>query len=301
MFWSSWTWAADGGQLTIKRTPLSPKLSKVGNEYVVDFQDGREARMYQQIGKVARTHLPLRQTENTCDYNQVLSSCRFEFDIASVELSLRWTKHPNAAKIGEIVVLKNGQGEDLSISDEFNFYFWYHTQTFGEYKSLFKPDRIVCDQTNWAQSIPVKNAHLTIDSWASESMAVTNETNVNENQTLSVVFDVVLKKIDNQTFEFESFGQAKQSLGNLPPHFSFQVATLHIMDKNKQPCMVSFESSIAEVQRLIGDAEFKKTDPTTRLPLNNGTQYKYSNFKFSFETLLNSLRGSDGRKPGEVE
>ncbi|MNK98791.1 hypothetical protein D3C87_1191640 [compost metagenome] len=291
--------AADGGSMPVnppaKPTPL---LVKVGDDYFIDFKDGRVAAITQTIGKAVRTFVGLRQIENTCDYNQVLSNCRLQVDLATRTLKVEWAKHPDPSKIGQVVTnyYQNSDGTrvgETKLIDENGFVTWYETLTDKTYAGKFQPDQLICDNFAWAKDIPVLNARMKIDAWATEAMFETNETKMNENQSVSAAYDVILKKTNATTFDFEKIGPS-QGFGTLPPYFATQVASLTFIDKNKKQCQVSFEASIENVIKELSKSEFKALDPSTRTGLRTGTPLTNS-------ILIFYLRNISGTNPSEFE
>jgi hypothetical protein len=291
--------AADGGSMPVNPPPKpKPQLVKVGDDYFLDTKDGRVAALTQTIGKVVRTYVGLRQIENTCDYEQILANCRLQVDLATRTLKMEWAQHPDASKIGSLVTTfyKNTDGTRIGenkLIDENGFVTWYETLGDTTYSNKFKPDQLICDNFDWAKDIPVLNARMKIDAWATEAMFETNETKMNENQSVSVAYDVLLKKTDATTFDFEKIGPSKM-FGNLPPYFATQVATLTFVDKNKKQCQVSFEASIEDILKQLTSSEFKTLDPATRKGLRSSAPVQNTVIMFSLRTIL-------GPNPPEFE
>lgn len=291
--------AADGGSVPIAPAEKpKPQLVKVGDNYFLDIKDGRVAAITQTIGKTVRTFVGLRQIENTCDYDQILSNCRLQVDLATRTFKVEWVKHPDAGKIGQVVTTyyPNSDGTRVGESkliDESGFVTWYETLTDTTYSGKFKPDQLICDNFAWAKDIPVLNARMKIDAWATEAMFETNETRMNENQSVSAAYDVILKKTNATTFDFEKVGPSL-GFGNLPPYFATQVASLTFSDKNKKQCQVSFEASIEDVIKELSKPDFKVLDPSTRSGLRTGTPIKGSIIMFY-------LRSTLGPHPPEFE
>jgi hypothetical protein len=264
-----YSYAADGGSVSVETPAASHKavLIKSGKETYLDFQDGRVAGFFQEIGKVIRLKLPLRQIENTCDFQQILSNCYLELDLAPRHVSVEWVRHSEPSKIGQIITRKKTQNDVVSqdeVVDNTNAFAWFTVQKEPKYAALFKTDRLVCDSFAWAKNIPLISSRMNIESWTTELMLENRETKANENQSDGGVFNMVLKKIDDHTFELEKFGRTKSIVPALPPHISPQVTSLNFIDKNKQQCQVSFETSFEELTKTISSPEFNKTDRATR-------------------------------------
>jgi hypothetical protein len=285
------SFAADGGSMPVNPPPKpKPQLVKVGDDYFLDLKDGRVAAITQTIGKVVRTYVGLRQIENTCDYEQILANCRLQIDLATRTFKIEWAQHPDASKIGTVVTsyYKNADGTRVGenkLMDENSFVTWYETLTDTTYAEKFKPDQLICDNFDWAKDIPVLNARMKIDAWATESMFETNETKMNENQSVAVAYDVILKKTNATTFDFEKIGPSKM-FGNLPPYFATQVASLTFVDKNKKQCQVSFEASIEDILKNLRAEEFKNLDPSTRKGLRSGAPLQNTGITFSLRNIL---------------
>lgn len=281
--------AADGNGLSVAPQKKPAQLVKVGADTFVDFQDGRVAGFFQAIGKPTRTSVGLNQTENTCDYQQIMSTCRMEIDFAALQTSVRWVKHPNPEKIGQIVNWlnrsQNNEAKKEPISQEFSFYFWYNTALDSTYQSKFAADRLICDNLDWARDISMTNARIKIESWSTEAMRSTAETKVNENQSISNVYNVVLNKLDANTLQFESFGPAK-SQGIIPPHIAEQVTSIAFRKQNGESCQVSFTSSLEKIVKVIGDPNFKQIDTTTLSALRDTSQIKIGNFTYLIRSVL---------------
>ena len=275
LMWSVVGFAADGGSLPVQQKPQEPEkpsLVKNGGDYFIDFKDGRVAGFFQQIGKPSRTYLKLRQIENTCDFGQVLAQCRFHMDITSRDLALRWVKHPEAAKIGEVVIaltdFSDGPKEE-PIEQKADLFTWYTSRRENIYQTRMRRDRIVCDRLDWAKDLKQVDGKYIVHSWSSEAMTETTETGISENQTNSTVFDVRLNKLDETSFEVTGFGREGSAFSTGTPFLSNQVSTLNFLDKNNNSCMVSFESSVEELLKVFRSEKFAVTDPATRQSIKN--------------------------------
>lgn len=276
----------------MKSIPIMPgveplaKMSVRSGQLFLNFYDGREASLFQEIGVIKRVKLGMRQIENTCDHDQALSNCYLEADLGSKKISLQWTKNPDSQKLGKSVVLKSSYSSmPNEVLEEERNIFWYDQFSDPSYRSLLKPDRFVCDNMEWAKNIAENDSRIRIESWGGEFMLQTPETKVNENQTISGVFNVVLKKIGQNALEFEKFGAAKGGIG-LPPYISTQVANLTFKDKSGQQCQVAFEASIEQVVQEIGQEDFRKIDPSTKKPVLNPRVLLNTSMHYYMQKLL---------------
>jgi hypothetical protein len=293
--------AVDGGAVPVPQVPGAnqpaakpkPKLMQKDSQYFVDFQDGRIARFTQAIGHVQGVDLGMNQIENTCDTAQILSSCTLKMDMAAMALYLMWVKHPNPAKIGQILKIKpNGATEPRVLADEGRIMMWFDTISKKGWASFFKPDQIVCDNLNWIQSIPQQNDSLKIQSWSGEIMNGNIETGVDENQAFSNAFDVVLKKVNDKTLQFVSVGPTKAIPGFGAPYISSQVSALTFLDKDQKQCQLAFQFNIQKFLKAFGDAEFKKIDPATERPLTNPSSLSLSQITYEVRNLMTPYSGT---------
>ncbi len=291
--WSWAGWAADGGSMPVnQQTPKkAPQIISKPEGYFLDFGDGRVAGMFQEIGKVERTFIGLRQIENTCDYEQVLTTCKYELDIAVQDLSVRWVYHPDQNKIGSIVTTSQNIGnspKDTPIEQKRGILTWYDAKRENFYSNRLKKDRLVCAKMDWAKNLTLINGHYIINSWANESMLGNSITGMNENQSVGVVFDVQLKKVNEKTFEVAAVGREGGVFDTPNPFLASQVATLNFLDKDNRSCMVSFEASVDAAISVFRKEGFDVVDPQTRGPLRRGSSIKNSLLGFYITQLLNN-------------
>jgi hypothetical protein len=267
-------------------TPVLAKLIHSGNEMLIDFQDGRVAGLSQAHGQIFHSSLDMKQIENTCLPAQVMAQCEFQLDITSYSEYLKWRQHPVPAKIGQIVQGTynfNTNQKPIPFKVEQAFAFWFDTFIIPEWKSSFRADRIVCNNLEWTQQLPMKNNNYIIASWTGEAMGFTPETEANENQAVSGAFDVELKKVDADTLEFVKMGPSRAGL--IPPYTSDQVVSLTFMNGNQRQCQVTFEMSIKKLLGVISDPKFHVIDPASEAPITNPKRLEV----FGFDSNLKNL------------
>jgi hypothetical protein len=242
-------------------------LVDVGGSQYLDFQDGRKALLTHALAKVVRVPIHLRQIENTCDPGQVLARCDLNLDFAMQHQYLRWTTHPDAAKIGKVVQAKyKGDSNLITLEDEFQSYFWFNTLTNPQWAGRFQPDMLSCDNYLWTAQMPKSGENLLIQSWTSEIMLPNPETGVNENQTFSGSFNVELA-VTPAGLRIAKLGPSHQVEGS-PPYVSAQVSNLTFEGPAHQQCQISFEADIQDLRKIFLDPTVRVADPTTEVPLN---------------------------------
>ena len=58
LLWSFAGWTADGGAMNVEKKqtePAKPSVVKSGNDYFIDFKDGRIAGFFQEVGKTSQS------------------------------------------------------------------------------------------------------------------------------------------------------------------------------------------------------------------------------------------------------
>ncbi|MEN0059960.1 MAG: hypothetical protein AAGB31_14060 [Bdellovibrio sp.] len=243
--------AEDGGSLSIEEK-APPKITSTQQGYIIDYGDGRIASLFDAIGPVTTTTLPLRQIENTCDAKQVLANCKWEISFAPTRRTLEWVQHPDKSRVGQVVLFyqNSDSTQRVPFSDE-SFIFW----TIAHHENIFqqqfnsKPDRIICDNLDW---VPGKSNKLIIDSIDSEAMQQNEETGANENQGAGVAKNITLQVQNGTTLIFE-----KVESTTFPPPLG-QIITFSYRDSANQICQATFEASTAKATNDLRAAQSNK-------------------------------------------
>lgn len=283
---SAQAWAGDGGALGVSSnsdasapTPPAIEFRQEGDHYVLDLKDGREATLFQAAGAPQALNIGLQQTENTCDYQQVPSSCTLQMQFAAYSLYFKWSKHPDPKKIGKIVIAHSGDNFSPEVNgkleDDQQTLMWYTALKQPEWKGYFKSDRLVCNNLDWTKLIPKNNSRLVIQSWTSEINTQNKENNtVNENETFEGVFNAELVQIDGKTLQFDKFGADSSVAPTFAPYIGLQTSTANFLSTDGRVCQVSFQ---VDDQNLTAAASnIGKVNYATEKPLTVNTIYNTS-------------------------
>lgn len=251
-----------------KTYPAQATLETIQGVKVLKFKDGREATFVQQTAKPTETRMEMKQIENTCQEKAIMASCRLTLNISPLEYSIRWSKHPDRTKIGQIVVVKRFYGDQPEASEtqvlsSDEFLFWYNSQLLRNTPIIFPNDRIVCSSLDWTSDMRTENGLKIVDSWAGEIMQENRETGVNENRTANAMFGAKFKVLNKNTIILVGFDSSTER-ASIPPYISLQVMNFSYINTEGKTCQAAFAIDGSELIKVIGAEDFKKTDVTTR-------------------------------------
>ncbi|MGZ3768805.1 MAG: hypothetical protein ACXVCP_04870 [Bdellovibrio sp.] len=290
LFGASFGFAGDGQSVPIPSQEV--RFFKDATGYHIATSDGLlEMTIYEYFRPAKYIKINLKQIENTCNPHQDLSTCEFNVGIAPFHYLMIWTKHVDPNKIGTLV-------EDGKLSQNF---FYYNTLEVPALKELFTPDHLACNSYAWMAGMK-KNSmgSFVVDSWSSELMFQNLESGVNENQTFSNGFEVLLKPLQRD-FEVESVRSDYSPLGALiPPYLSSQVSNINFLNNNNEACQVSFESSVSNDRSASDGSYFTEIDMKNIRPTTELFPALYQDLKgkirSSIQNLKNTLSVQGGSK-----
>lgn len=170
-------------------------VEKKGDPYQLRFSDGRVATLMINRKPIIRLPMGFQVFDNTCS-DAVNNTGRYLLGLKIDQFAVRWTKHPDRAKLGKDVIAKShaASGGSFGINDI--------SVLTGADKAL-KPrlaggipqDELEGDDFVWLPGAP-KTApdSVFLVRWDTEAMRPNPETGLLENRTVSVLQRVSLKK-----------------------------------------------------------------------------------------------------------
>lgn len=273
---SNYSYAGDSQTVPVPGNPY--RFYKDAGGYHLDFNNGRAVTLYQYSRNPLELTLGLKQTENTCDLNQMMAQCKLKLDFAPIHYMLVWTSHPDKSKIGTLA--------DRKISSQTSY---YSTRLEPIYKNLFRADRLNCTNYDWTQELN-KNADgsFIVDSWSSESMTANEETKINENQSTSTGFDILLKQIENNELQVAGIkADSANPLFGFAPYISAQTTALHFKStKSQQICQITFESNLGNAASVIASPYFTEVNLQEITPVMELTGSMYLQTKFLIQNFI---------------
>lgn len=229
------------------------------------FSDGREAQVFSKISSAVSAPILMDMTENTCLPMPELTSCTMIFNLHQRQLSIRWTRNPDATKLGELVKFKFS-GEANILLEEAQL-----TPAQNGEKDLF-----VCDDNRWITGGKIKtdiSRTNLILSWGAENNLQNSETEVNENMTSGGAFNLLLTGRMGRYYHFKS-DQYITAFSANPLPLAGGINTLVLRNPNSQEiCQAQFSSNFAGALKAIGRAgQELSSQKAIAIPLNKSMQ-----------------------------
>lgn len=263
------------------------------NLTIFKVDENREAALYESFSKPINLNVKLELAENLCQPEYVKPICNYNMDIAFDHIAMRWIKHPDATKIGQIVKGKNTAGS-VFFEIELQESYGQVDQFIGRKNdNRFKNDEILCDQYDWLDS-EIKNNALSkvrLASWNAESMSLNQETGINENRTGAT--------FENSDWLFENGRLKLKNISRIVSENSFlkvlvlgQSSTVQYVNKQNQNCQFSLSHSIQSAIAGINVDQNYKKDPRFVIYKNiNSQSYQYlkNNYNHYFSAPAGSM------------
>lgn len=240
-------------------TQLDDKIAKVvvdkKGDVTIVFRDGREAQVFYGLTGALDGQIPLMQLENSCGYELKPANCKVLARYENYRVQLQWTKNPNAKKLGQVVEkYYPDQPNDVSKIQEdiFTSPITYQKTFLEPRKGQFRYE-LSCDQTQWIENARTSDKLSLFSSVSNEIMFTNDETDVDENQSLSEIFNAQFKLNERNNYELMTYAYSHSSFGSADPFLSNQVIHF-VYEKDKKSCHVSFAANagelIAQVRKL---------------------------------------------------
>jgi hypothetical protein len=239
------------------------------------FDENREAMVYSSFSDPLQFNLPIQITENLCEKKTTLQKCSLNVSFSQDHIVLRWTKHPDANRVGEIVksVFKPSEGDEITNTIEGVFGSSFYTQYLNSDNQdarQFK-DNLTCDNFDWLSDNFNENK-LLVQSMNSESMNKNVHTDINENITNLSINDVTLLKNEN-TLQFQNVGKILSTNFLFLLYPAGDISTWHKLNKNGESCQISFSHSIRSAAVGIDLDQNYKKNPNFKPIQKNSIQY----------------------------
>ena len=296
--WAQSSIISPTGPVTFTYTPGQPAVLKI--------DDNHEATVFISHSEPLDLDINLDIAENLCDPNYRKPTCVYSAAISFDRIILLWSKHSDSAKIGQKMKYKNKtvdntEGGFSEVEERFN------TSSLDPYvnrkpDARFKPEKLTCDQYEWlgGQFANTANANkklpdLRFKILSSEKMDINDETGVNENRTLMMAENVLLRSI-GETYQLTSVGRVIKAGSYIKNQsnffFSGQLTTLQIMGPNpKQLCQVSLSYNIFQAAKGRDQDENYNEKPNFKI-FYDYTLPKFLSFKKTLQPLLKLSEGT---------
>lgn len=222
-----------------KPSAFAKLVMREGAAYYV-FADGREAAIFIATTPILSGQVGLKQIENTCLPQQKLAHCQLRFEMIPHEITMRWTKHPQKDKIGQILKIL-GEEQKQNRSPLFRY------GQSPELQSVFQKDVITCDKFDWLDEIPATNGVTELENWTTEYMLPNSETGANENQGLSSQLGMKFQKIAVASAQVASYGRHLGPHLTIPAYVLGQVANVGYLSKSGEACQLAFALDYSEL------------------------------------------------------
>lgn len=216
------------------------------------FSDGREMTLVSRdVGPVLMP-IPFGVSSSTCSMAiKPKTVCKLGLPLKITQLQVRWTKHSDAAKIGQVVkyyTSAEAQFEDLAST--------YQQLHFPEANKSMPPTQMYCDDFTWLSGTKEAPAKIVMDSLNSEFMIENPETGQSENRTLSTIYSPLFEKKNAQVIEMKATGEWVLTTEELP-EFALVSADVHhvVLDKdlNGNACQISLKPDLSSVMKKYDD------------------------------------------------
>lgn len=236
-----------------------PKEVKIlGQPYELHWSDGREATLFRGkvVPYVGTNHIIMY--ENECSRTVKAVRCSYAAQNVMTLFELRWSKHPDASKIGKVVKMVTPDNT-FPLDSGYVFVGLAHKVNGHPWSSLMGPEVLTCQHWNWIDQWQGKTPeHLKFHKVSSEFMSVNGETGQNENQTINVVYNL---KFDRQTDGSYNFKEYSDYLSH--PSFvggAFVAGDIFRTDVDlgdKQSCMSAFKVDFSDNASAAAEAEVR--------------------------------------------
>lgn len=226
-----------------------PQVVVTEEGYTVLFADAnRTALVYESNTDRYEFKLKVDLTENLCQEEYIKPKCNYYFDLTNDYLAFRWVKHPDTAKLGQVVKMKFPNSGDKEFTEKKSATIYSFNDRFAGRKQdlRFKPDRLVCDHYEWLGADVKKSEKVLFQSWSAESMDTNTETDVNENMT-TAVFEGLEWKLQSNALVLQNIARMQVLQNFSKPDLLIpvgQISTIQYQKSENESCQFSFSHSI---------------------------------------------------------
>jgi hypothetical protein len=274
------------------QTNLDKKLVKAivneKGEVVFVFHDGREAQVFYGLSGSLNGQIQLQQLENSCEYDLKPANCVVDGFFQNYKIQLQWTKHSNPKKVGQVVEILSGNNsasepervEQNVLMTDLTFH-----KTFQDKPKNFPPYKISCDQTQWMEKAQISEKNVLFSSISSEFMFGNRETDVDENQTLSEIYNAQFDLISTNTYELKKHQYSSALISQVDPFIGNQVVHFVYPEKAKI-CHVAFSANSSELANRFNEMADSSTEIIDKKILKKMGNYMNSDIYFFLQDLL---------------
>ncbi len=294
--WAQSTIVSSKGPVTLTYAPGQPAVLKI--------DDDHEATVFVSYSEPLDLDINLDITENLCDPNYRKPTCVYSAGFCSDRIVLLWSKHSDPTKLGQKIKYKtadNTEGGFSEVEERLD------TSSLDPYvnrkpDARFKPEKLTCDQYEWlggqfanTASANKKLPDLRFKILSSERMDINDETGVNENRTLMMAENVLLRPI-GESYQLTSVGRLIRAGSYIrnPSNFFFsgQLTTFQVMGPNpKQLCQVSLSYNILQAVKGRNPDENYNKKPNFKI-FYDYTNPKFLGFTKSLQPILKPYAGA---------
>lgn len=257
------------------------------NVSILAVDENRSAVLYESFTEPFKLKAKFDVIENLCVNEYTKPNCYYNVDISKDNMVLRWIKHSDPTKIGQVVKKKSVGNSDKEFSDILNPVFYGYIDKFmGRDDKRFNADLISCDQFDWLGDTKT-STNWQLGTWSSETMSQNSETNINENMT-STTYENLAWLFDQDGLHLKNLSKITSiSIFNKPfPTIpAGQISTLRVLNKSNEYCQISLSHSLGSAVAGIDLDSHYKSNPRFRLYLKPKSM-PYQQFKSTITYLL---------------
>ncbi|MEK6773810.1 MAG: hypothetical protein AABY64_07710 [Bdellovibrionota bacterium] len=203
------------------------------------WKDGREAISVKRRTPPVTAKVPFVIHENSCT-EITTSNCYLQTSFQAYELRMKWAKHSNPTKIGQLLRLKSKTSPDVYDFIPISLFMTPIDHIRSPILSRDIPhDELHCDDYKFFSQDPFSGTPIRISRWENEAMGVNPETNRMENRSIGGAFDVELEPINNSLRLQVRGGYV--SYANMITLTSADVINWTLKDKSQNLCEIGLK------------------------------------------------------------
>lgn len=198
-------------------------IKEKGKPIQIIWEDGRKAQISIDQEPNLTIEFPFGLDENTC--NEVKKvDCAFKGSIRIDRYRAEWTAHPDATKVGKLILHKGNNG---GIRPFLDFQFRSSAERLlGLPSALTMPaDEMSCKSYAWLPGVAENTVPQTIDipRWDCEAMSVNPETGLTENRVIGGAIDLHMSQNANGVMIIE---KVRTLIGPQPTIFQGDIVAM---------------------------------------------------------------------------
>lgn len=217
------------------------------------WQDGSQAILMIQRTKPYGVPVPFGVTESLCEdrNDRFPKNCTYHIANQDTLVELRWEKHPDASKVGQVVKVAyestSSTPERLTLNQSRTASEQMVKMLPGETKMR---DEISCDDFRWISGSKDANApeEVVIPSWSGELMIGNGESGQNENRAYTGAYNLRLTRIDDHTMGIAGVGSFYSKFSGSVGIIG-EVSAVVFRQTNGELCQATVKPNIGEAQR----------------------------------------------------